>query len=170
MRLLCDGGHWQQLTNRSQEAVAFISRETYFAPADVRQFIQDWYVYDSAELRSSRRDSPPYPMPGKDRRSIAARAGLLGARSERESPMHASDIISLIIQLISGAAGANLVGNLSDQFDLGVLGNSLVGIVAAGLGGLLLTHLLGHGSGASGDGHLLAFLMGYNAPAAHAGN
>lgn len=46
--------------------------------------------------------------------------------------------IPLIIQLLSGAVGGNIVGKLSKNLSLGTLGNSLAGIVGGGLGGTLL--------------------------------
>jgi uncharacterized membrane protein YeaQ/YmgE (transglycosylase-associated protein family) len=42
-------------------------------------------------------------------------------------------IINLIIQLLSGAAGGNIIGNILKQYNLGPLGNSIAGIVGAGL-------------------------------------
>src|SRR5262245_8883555 len=47
----------------------------------------------------------------------------------------AMNIVALIIQLISGAAGGNLVGALLKKLDLGTLGNSIAGILGGGLGG-----------------------------------
>jgi hypothetical protein len=62
-------------------------------------------------------------------------------------------VISLIISLISGAAGGNIVGTLLKQFNLGPLGNSLAGIIGGGLGGQLLAMLAGGGvaTGAAGS-------------------
>ncbi len=48
------------------------------------------------------------------------------------------DIVSLIIQLISGAAGGNAAGALLKKLSLGPVGNSIVGILGGGLGGQLL--------------------------------
>lgn len=48
------------------------------------------------------------------------------------------NLIPLIIQLVSGAAGGNVAGSLMKNFSLGTLGNSLVGILGGGLGGQLL--------------------------------
>ena len=48
------------------------------------------------------------------------------------------NIVSLIIQLVSGAAGGNLAGALLKKFSLGPIGNSIVGILGGGLGGQLL--------------------------------
>jgi hypothetical protein len=55
-------------------------------------------------------------------------------------------IINLIIQLLSGAAGGNIVGNILKQYNLGPLGNSIAGIVGGGLGGQLLSMILGSGA------------------------
>ena len=40
----------------------------------------------------------------------------------------------LIISLISGAAGGNIVGRILKNLDLGPLGNSIAGIIGGGLG------------------------------------
>lgn len=47
-------------------------------------------------------------------------------------------LIPIIIQLISGAAGGNIVGALFKNLSLGTVGNSLAGIVGGGLGGQIL--------------------------------
>jgi hypothetical protein len=46
--------------------------------------------------------------------------------------------IALIIQLVCGAAGGNIAGNLMKKFNLGPVWNSVVGILGGGLGGQLL--------------------------------
>ena len=46
---------------------------------------------------------------------------------------------ALIIQLISGAVGGNIIGALAKKLSLGTLGNSLAGIVGGGIGGQLLS-------------------------------
>jgi uncharacterized membrane protein YeaQ/YmgE (transglycosylase-associated protein family) len=51
------------------------------------------------------------------------------------------DIVSLLIQLVSGAVGGNLAGSLMKKLSLGTLWNSVVGILGGGLGGLLLGQL-----------------------------
>src|SRR5260370_22027709 len=56
--------------------------------------------------------------------------------------------INLIIQLLSGAAGGNIIGNILKQYNLGPLGNSIAGIVGGGLGGQLLNMVLGGGAAA----------------------
>jgi len=48
------------------------------------------------------------------------------------------EYLPLIIQLISGAAGGNLVAKLLPKLNLGTLGNSISGILGGGLGGTLL--------------------------------
>ena len=57
-------------------------------------------------------------------------------------------IINLIIQLLSGAAGGNIIGNILKQYNLGPTGNSIAGIVGGGLGGQLLNMVLGSGAAA----------------------
>jgi len=47
-------------------------------------------------------------------------------------------LIPLIIQLLSGAFGGNLVGKLLPKLNLGTLGNSIAGILGGGIGGSLL--------------------------------
>jgi uncharacterized membrane protein YeaQ/YmgE (transglycosylase-associated protein family) len=46
--------------------------------------------------------------------------------------------LSLIIQLLSGAAGGNLAGKVLPKSSLGTVVNSLLGIVGGGLGGQVL--------------------------------
>jgi len=48
------------------------------------------------------------------------------------------EMLPLIIQLVSGAVGGNVVGALLKNLNLGTLGNSIAGIVGGGLGGQLL--------------------------------
>jgi hypothetical protein len=55
-------------------------------------------------------------------------------------------IIGLIIQLIAGAAGGNAVGSLLKQFDLGVVGNSIAGVIGGGVGAQVIGSLLGGGA------------------------
>jgi uncharacterized membrane protein YeaQ/YmgE (transglycosylase-associated protein family) len=58
------------------------------------------------------------------------------------------NMLSLIVQLISGAVGGNVAGSLMKKFDLGPVGNSIAGIVGGGLGGQLL-NMLAAGAGAA---------------------
>ncbi len=41
------------------------------------------------------------------------------------------DIVGLLIQLVSGAVGGNIVGGVLKNFSTGTLGNTLIGIVGA---------------------------------------
>ena len=58
--------------------------------------------------------------------------------------------IGLIIQLISGAIGGDIAGNVPKQYDFGTIGNSVAGIIGGGVGGQLLTALIGNGAAAGG--------------------
>lgn len=51
-------------------------------------------------------------------------------------------IINLIIQLISGAAGGNVIGSMLKNMSLGPLGNSIAGAVGGAAGGTLLGSLI----------------------------
>ncbi len=71
------------------------------------------------------------------------------------------EILPLIIQLISGAAGGNLAGSLMKKFSLGTLGNSLAGILGGGLGGQLLDLAgMAMGEGGLDVGSILASIAG----------
>ncbi|MCB1333909.1 MAG: hypothetical protein KDK26_09700 [Roseivivax sp.] len=54
-------------------------------------------------------------------------------------------MLELIIALLSGAAGGNIVGALAKNLSLGTLGNSLAGIVGGGAGSAILGMLAGAG-------------------------
>jgi hypothetical protein len=58
------------------------------------------------------------------------------------------NLVALIIQLVSGAVGGNVAGSLLKQYDLGTVGNSIAGIIGGGIGGQLLTMILGGGGAA----------------------
>ena len=62
------------------------------------------------------------------------------------------DLASLIIQLLSGAAGGNVAGGLLKNLSLGTLGNSLAGLIGGGLGATMLDSALGMGRVAAGSG------------------
>ena len=47
------------------------------------------------------------------------------------------NLISLIIEAISGAVGGNIAGAAMKENSLGTLGNCVAGIVGGGLGGIL---------------------------------
>jgi uncharacterized membrane protein YeaQ/YmgE (transglycosylase-associated protein family) len=59
------------------------------------------------------------------------------------------NLLPLIIQLLSGAAGGNLAGSLLKKQSLGPIGNSIAGILGGGLGGQLLG-VLGIATGGGG--------------------
>ena len=48
------------------------------------------------------------------------------------------ELIPLLIQLVSGAAGGNIAGALLKNISLGTLGNSIAGIIGGGLGAKIL--------------------------------
>src|SRR6516164_3129426 len=62
------------------------------------------------------------------------------------------NIISLIIEIISGAVGGNVAGAAMKENSLGTLGNSIAGIVGGGLGGTILQSITGNA--ATGGGSL----------------
>ena len=62
------------------------------------------------------------------------------------------NIISLIIEIISGAIGGNVAGAAMKESSLGTVGNSIAGIVGGGLGGTILQSITGNV--ASGGGSL----------------
>jgi len=73
------------------------------------------------------------------------------------------DIASLIIQLLSGAAGGNLAGAALKKFSLGSVGNSIVGILGGGLGGQLVSMISGGAGAASGGldaGSIISSVVG----------
>ncbi len=82
-------------------------------------------------------------------------------------------LIPLIVNLISGAVGGNVVGKLAKNLSLGTLGNSLAGIFGGGLFGQFLLGAVGIdpaagmdltgiltsiGGGAAGGGVLMAII------------
>ena len=62
-------------------------------------------------------------------------------------------LMPLIIQLISGAVGGNVIGALAKKLSLGFLGNTVAGLVGGGLSGHFLGDTVGAmlGSGMLGD-------------------
>jgi hypothetical protein len=53
------------------------------------------------------------------------------------------NIISLIIEAISGAVGGNVAGAAMKEKSLGAVGNSIAGILGGGLGGMILQSIMG---------------------------
>jgi hypothetical protein len=62
------------------------------------------------------------------------------------------NLTSLIIQLISGAIGGNAVGSYAKNMSLGPLGNTIAGALGGGVGGQVLSSLLGVGGAAAASG------------------
>jgi len=67
------------------------------------------------------------------------------------------DITSLIINLISGAAGGNAAGAAMPDKSLGTVGNSLAGLLGGGAGGALGS-IIGNIAGGGVGGGLLMIL------------
>jgi uncharacterized membrane protein YeaQ/YmgE (transglycosylase-associated protein family) len=67
-------------------------------------------------------------------------------------------MLPVIIQLVSGAVGGNAAAGFLKKYDLGMLWNSVVGILGGGLGGWLLG-LLGIGT-STGDSLDLGSIIG----------
>src|SRR5262247_1552730 len=63
------------------------------------------------------------------------------ARTNKNQTMN---IISLIIEIISGAVGGNVAGAAMKENSLGTVGNSIAGIVGGGLGGTILQSITGN--------------------------
>src|SRR5499427_4826784 len=68
------------------------------------------------------------------------------------------NIISLIIQIISGAVGGNVAGAAMKENSLGTLGNSIAGIVGGGLGGTILQMVIGSAATSGGSMDLTSIL------------
>jgi len=68
------------------------------------------------------------------------------------------DITSLIIQLISGAVGGNVAGAALKEKSLGLIGNSLAGVVGGGLGGTILHAVMG--AATTGGGMDMSSILG----------
>jgi len=60
------------------------------------------------------------------------------------------NIVSLIIELISGAVGGNVAGAAMKENSLGTVGNSIAGILGGGAGGMILQSIMGSSSPAGG--------------------
>jgi len=60
------------------------------------------------------------------------------------------NIISLIIEAVSGAVGGNAAGAAMKENSLGTMGNSIAGIVGGGLGGTILHAVMGAATSGGG--------------------
>jgi hypothetical protein len=54
-------------------------------------------------------------------------------------------IAGLIIQLVAGAVGGNISGAALKQYDLGTVGDSIVGVIGGGVGAQMIGALVGGG-------------------------
>ncbi len=79
--------------------------------------------------------SPAAPIPG-------------GGQHLKGTDMEA--LLPLLIQLGSGALGGNVAAKVMPQNSLGTLGNTIAGIAGGGIGGTILTSLLGGAAGGGG--------------------
>jgi len=75
------------------------------------------------------------------------------------------NLTALIIQLIAGALGGHAAGAAGKDINLGPLGNTIAGAVGGGVGGQILSAILGLGGTAAASGMDLgsivsAFLTG----------
>ncbi|HTC15849.1 MAG TPA: hypothetical protein VK695_08620 [Steroidobacteraceae bacterium] len=61
-----------------------------------------------------------------------------------------SQLVGWIISLITGGVGGNIAGAVLKNLSLGPLGNTIAGVVGGGLGGQILTALLGSGGAPPG--------------------
>ncbi len=50
-----------------------------------------------------------------------------------------ADMEQILINLVAGALGGNAVGKASPQFDLGMLGNTIAGLVGGGVLGQIIS-------------------------------
>jgi uncharacterized membrane protein YeaQ/YmgE (transglycosylase-associated protein family) len=69
------------------------------------------------------------------------------------------DIVSLIINLISGAIGGNLAGAALKDQSLGTIGNSVAGILGGGVGAAILQALGATGAGGLDVGSLISSIV-----------
>jgi hypothetical protein len=92
---------------------------------------------------------PDYGASSLFRLSAEVPAGIRTTRTSKSLRRNHMDIMSLIIQLIAGAVGGNAAGALLKNFSLGTAGNSIAGVIGGGIGGQILSAMLG-GGGAAG--------------------
>jgi hypothetical protein len=59
-------------------------------------------------------------------------------------------LLPLLIQLGSGAIGGNVAAKVMPQNSLGTIGNSIAGIAGGGIGGTLLSMVMGGAAGGGG--------------------
>ena len=78
-------------------------------------------------------------------------------------------LMPLIMQLVSGAVGGNIIGALAKKLSLGFLGNTVAGLVGGGaagqllggsLGSMLGNGMLGSVGAAAGGGGIVMVIVG----------
>ena len=71
-------------------------------------------------------------------------------------------LLPLLIQLGSGALGGNVAAKVMPQNSLGTLGNTIAGIAGGGLGGTILSSVLGTAAagGGMGIGNIISSVAG----------
>jgi hypothetical protein len=52
-------------------------------------------------------------------------------------------IIGLIIQLVAGGVGGNIAGSALKQYDLGMIGNTIAGVVGGGVRRIMMATVPG---------------------------
>jgi uncharacterized membrane protein YeaQ/YmgE (transglycosylase-associated protein family) len=62
------------------------------------------------------------------------------------------NLTAMIIQLIAGALGGNVAGNIAKDVNLGPTGNTIAGAIGGGVGGQILNAILGLGGTAAASG------------------
>ena len=67
-----------------------------------------------------------------------------------------NSLLPLVVQLIAGAIGGNAAGAVFKDKSLGALGNTIAGIVGGGIGGKLLSYVLGGAAVQAASGFDLA--------------
>jgi uncharacterized membrane protein YeaQ/YmgE (transglycosylase-associated protein family) len=70
------------------------------------------------------------------------------------------NIISLIIEAISGAVGGNVAGAAMKENSLGTVGNSIAGILGGGAGGMILQAIMGGNAPADGGSLDMTTILG----------
>jgi hypothetical protein len=76
--------------------------------------------------------------------SFRCMAAIEQAACRQEAQMWGG-MAGLVLQLIAGAVGGGVIGTTIKRYDLGIIGNLLVGIVGGGIGAQIIGALVGSG-------------------------
>jgi hypothetical protein len=71
-----------------------------------------------------------------------------------------ASIVGLLIQIVSGIVGGNVLANAMSRYDLGRVGNIVVGALGGLAGGQVLGGILGNPGGSLDLGSLLTQIIG----------